>query len=48
MLLATCPDCQKRFRVPHDRKDWNCKTCDAVLEIVQDTPEASGGELPRV
>ncbi|MFT4540439.1 MAG: hypothetical protein ACI835_002890 [Planctomycetota bacterium] len=32
-LPATCPECHKRFRVPHDRKEWKCKDCDVVLEL---------------
>lgn len=30
---ATCPACNKRFRVPHDHKQWHCKVCDALLEL---------------
>ncbi len=38
-LFASCPDCQKRFRVPHDQKAWHCKVCNAVLEFEDSVPD---------
>ena len=32
-LLATCPDCHKKYRVPHADKEWRCKACDVPLEL---------------
>lgn len=32
-IAAICPDCGKRFRVPHARKEWHCKACDGVLVL---------------
>jgi hypothetical protein len=43
-LLARCADCAKTYRVPHDRKEWHCKQCQAVLEIESAAGEPSFGE----
>ena len=32
---ATCLDCSKRFRVPHDQKTWTCKACGGELELAE-------------
>lgn len=32
-LLARCAECAKTYRVPHDREEWHCKQCQAVLTI---------------
>jgi len=34
-LTARCHDCSKNYRVPHDRKEWRCKTCGGALEIIE-------------
>lgn len=38
-LLARCPSCVKTYRVPHDRKEWHCKTCQGVLELELEATE---------
>ncbi len=48
-LLARCPDCSKTYRVPHGRREWNCKECEGVLILdSKDCPTcgavAVGGE----
>lgn len=30
---AICPDCDKNYRVPNERKVWHCKVCDGVLVL---------------
>ena len=45
-LRATCHECSKTYKVPHDRKGWHCKECDGVLSLESDEaqvdPEPSG------
>ena len=46
-LRATCQECSKAYKVPHDRKEWRCKACDTALVIeggTADTGESGGGE----
>jgi len=38
-LLARCPSCVKTYRVPHDRKEWHCKSCQGVLELELEATE---------
>lgn len=49
-LLARCPECSKNYRVPHDRKEWHCKVCSGVLELVEEEPppeaQDAGEECP--
>lgn len=45
-LRASCPECEKTFRVPHDRKQWNCKECDAVLTLL-DSETAAAPNCPE-
>ncbi len=33
--VAQCPDCKKKYKVPHTDKTWQCKVCQVPL-IVQD------------
>ena len=37
-FVAECPDCNKRYHVPHTEKAWRCKVCEAVL-VVNGGPE---------
>lgn len=43
-FIAACPDCNKRYNVPHSDKPWHCKVCDCELVIDED---AVGGENPE-
>ena len=43
-LLASCPDCRKKYRVPHAEREWRCKVCDVPLELEE--PEEPEEEAP--
>ncbi|MGK0217329.1 MAG: RNase P subunit RPR2 [Planctomycetota bacterium] len=43
-FLATCSDCDKRFRVPHANKAWSCKVCDGVLVLGDEEPAKESSE----
>ncbi len=45
--IATCPECVKRYRVPHTRKEWRCKACDVPLEVEAEEPDRSDDEGNR-
>ncbi len=32
-IKASCPNCAKRYRVPHASKEWRCKVCEEVLVL---------------
>ncbi len=29
--IAECPECGKRYKVPHFEKEWSCKNCEVAL-----------------
>jgi hypothetical protein len=35
-LVAACPGCNKRYKVPHNNKAWRCKVCDVELLVDSD------------
>ncbi len=43
-LKATCPDCDKRYRIPHAEKQWHCKICKAVLVLNEESVEIADQE----
>jgi len=36
---GVCPKCAKKYRVPHDRREWRCKECDVALELEPREPD---------
>ena len=45
MNIAECPSCQKRFKVPHFDKVWQCKSCQvALVDPSGSAPQEAGEE----
>jgi hypothetical protein len=40
--IASCPECRKKYKVPHLEKEWRCKTCKVALELPEDPVVSSG------
>ncbi|MCB9914707.1 MAG: zinc ribbon domain-containing protein [Planctomycetes bacterium] len=43
-IAAVCPQCAKRYRVPHAERAWSCKACGAALELAHDEAESDAGD----
>lgn len=39
-VLARCPACSKRYRIPRERSDVRCPQCRGALELVADPPRS--------
>ena len=43
-FVGRCTECGKGFRVPHDRKEWSCKSCGGVLALEAEEPAEAAAE----